>query len=673
MSRWLKGLNPEQRRAVEAVEGPLLVLAGAGSGKTRVITHRVAHMIASGVGPESILAVTFTNKAAAEMRARLQSMVGRAASGVIMSTFHSLGLMMLREERRRRRRNARFVVYDQGDQIACLRDLLRRVRPGASLDLVSLLARISAFKNRFLSAGDLPASDDPYDSAAAALYPLYTEALDSFAAVDFDDLICEPTRMMERSRECRQRWSARFCYVLVDEYQDSNAAQLRMLRALAGEHRNLCVVGDDDQSIYGWRGAEVQNILRFEQHFPGCQVIRLERNYRSVGSVLALANEVIAANTARHPKRLLPTREKGQPVRLVVLEDGEAEAAFVADSIREALDPGRRAPADVAVLYRSNSLARALESALRERRIAYRVVGGKSFFDRKEVKDLLAYLRLAVNPADAISLRRVINYPHRGIGAATVARLASWAEQRGQSLWQAAESAQAALDDARSAAAVTAFVELVRRARKRLGRGDLAAGARELVDEIGLHDEIAAGCRSGKAIEMRWGAVCELVDGLQAYTERATRPTLREFLGQVSLLELDADASEDGSAEGRVTLSTLHGAKGLEFGLVFLVGMEEGLLPHERVVHPRIDEAGQADLAEERRLCYVGVTRARDELVLTRAARRTHRGRGRERAPSRFIAGLPDGLLAVEDRTEPLGEDQARERLARIRAMLEDE
>ena len=419
MHRWLKGLNEQQATAVQTIRGPLLVLAGAGSGKTRVITHRIAYMIDQGIDAANILAVTFTNKAAAEMRERLSAMVGKDASDVTMSTFHSLGLMMLRQEAKRSKRSTRFVVYDAGDQMALLRELASSLRFDRSFDLGAIAARLSSWKTSFVEPGQEYTGDDPYRVAASAFYAPYEDALENLQAVDFDDLIVKPTRMMEKSEKCRNRWSDKFRWVLVDEYQDTNDAQLRMLRALAGQHRNLCVVGDDDQSIYAWRGAQVKNILNFGRDFPACKKVHLSKNYRSTARILTLANHVIAENQDRHPKQMQAVRGQGRDVRMVVCEDAEKEAHWVAEQIKARIDSRQVEPSEVAVLYRSNLLARAMETALRAQQIEYRLVGGKSFFERKEVKDLIAYLRFCLNQSDSISLRRIINFPPRGIGPTT--------------------------------------------------------------------------------------------------------------------------------------------------------------------------------------------------------------------------------------------------------------
>jgi DNA helicase-2/ATP-dependent DNA helicase PcrA len=641
MSRWLSNLNPEQREAVETIEGPLLVLAGAGSGKTRVITHRIAYMIDRGIDPEHILGVTFTNKAAEEMRQRLSGMVGPAAQKVTLSTFHALGLAMLRAEAARRQRSGRLAVFDTGDQLACLRDIGRRVHLERSLDLGAILTRISALKNAFVDPSRVKVdSDDEYTQAAALLYPHYQEQLEAYAAVDFDDLVCEPCRLMERSRACRARWSERYAHVLVDEYQDTNAAQLRMLRAIAGLHRNLCVVGDDDQSIYGWRGAQVENILRFEKDFPGAKVVYLERNYRSVGSVLALANAVIARNKKRHEKKLAPAREQGAAARLVACTDGDAEASWIANHIREALNHGLR-PAEVAVLYRSNLFSRDLETALRAEGIHYRVLGGQAFFDSKEVKDLLAYLRVCAHPADEISLRRIINSPPRGIGLKTVAALSRWAEENGVSFHKALSQAEAVVGG-KPAAAIKSFLELIRRARARFRDGrQLAPGLRALLDELQLEQAVQQSSTNVKVIDKRLAHLRGMVDGLRSYCERAPSPSLDDYLNRVALASSDADL-EDLPGD-RVTLSTLHGAKGLEFRLVILAGVE----------------------------FYVGITRAMDELVLTRVGERLVRGKPQPRTPSRFLDGIGSDLLAEEDLCRAVTNEEVQSAVADLLAKLE--
>ncbi len=671
MSRWLKNLNKEQCEAVQTLEGPLLVLAGAGSGKTRVITHRIAHMMEHSIPGKNILGMTFTNKAAGEMRERLLAMVGREARSVTLSTFHSLGLHILRTEAKRKKRPQPFTIFETGDQLGVLRDITRQRQLDRGYDMGAILARISAWKNDFVEPGNTPHSNDPYDEAAAELYPRYVELMRSYRAVDFDDLICEPARMLERDKACRERWAGLFAHVLVDEYQDTNPAQFRLLTAIAGAHRNLCVVGDDDQSIYGWRGADVRNILRFEQDFPGAKVIYLMTNYRSVGSVLDAANCVIAENADRHPKRLEPARGQGIRVRLAISSDGDHEAAWVAQTIREMYDHGRRKFSDMAILYRSNILAKDLETELRTNRVPYRVLGGTSYYDRKEVKDLVAYLKLAANPRDELSLRRVINNPPRGIGPKTVEQLSEWAEGNSKSLYQALDHAEEIIGAGeRRARAVTGFKELIDRTAGGLRRkGNLNAATGKLVQELNLQEEFRKSSESDKVLERRWGFVTDFQDGVDRFCQQSDKPTLREYLGRLALLDMDTPKeAEDSGSE--VTLCTLHSSKGLEFPVVFLIGLEEGLLPHDRTLNPQATDAVIGDIAEERRLCYVGMTRAMDELVLTRCKTRVVRGRLQDRAPSRFLEAVPEDSLDVDDLTLQASDDQVTSMMDDLRSKL---
>ncbi|MFH2006118.1 MAG: UvrD-helicase domain-containing protein [bacterium] len=673
MSRWLKNLNPEQRAAVLHTEGPLLVLAGAGSGKTRVITHRIAHLLEKGVEAENILGVTFTNKAAGEMRERLRAMVGAAARGVMLSTFHSLGLHILRAEAGRKPRAKPFTIFETGDQLSVLRDITRQTRLGKGYDLGAVLTRISNWKNGFVEPKDVKVGEDAYeyDQAAALLYPRYVELLNAYRAVDFDDLICKPTLLLEGCGACRKRWAGRFRYVLVDEYQDTNPAQFRLLHAIAGMHRNVCVVGDDDQSIYGWRGADVRNILQFERDFPGAEVVTLTRNYRSVGSVLEAANRVIAENPERHPKQLEPARGQGPRVKLTITSDAEHEAAWVAQTIRELFDRRRYRFDEIAVLYRSNIQTRDLETELRTNRVPYRMLGGTAYYDRKEVKDLVAYLKLCANPRDEISLRRVINSPPRGIGPRTLEKLSTWAEDHGKSLYQALGHAEEAIGpEDRCAAAVSDFRALIDRNAGRMRRkGNLPAATSKLVEELNLHEELKKSSESAKVLERRLGFVQDFQDGVERFCGRSANPTLQAYLSQLALIDLETD-QDDGAADTQVTLSTLHGSKGLEFPVVFLIGLEEGLLPHDRTLNPQVTDAVTGDVAEERRLCYVGMTRAMDELVLSRAKARRVRGKLVDRTPSRFLDALDPASLEIEDLTRQASPEDVDSMMDELRAKL---
>jgi DNA helicase-2/ATP-dependent DNA helicase PcrA len=651
-------LNRPQLEAVEHGDGPLLVLAGAGSGKTRVITHRIVRLVQRGIPPGAIVALTFTNKAAAEMRERVSAMLGRSSGardrggrspGLTVSTFHSFGLNVLGLEREAV--GGRFTIFDQGDQTALVKQLLRAAGADRAFDAQAVLARISTAKNAFLEPSELPErSGDEYDEIAKVVFPRYQAALAQYRAFDFDDLVCEVARMWRRRPDVCARWQDQFLHVLVDEYQDTNRAQLELLRLLCARRRNICAVGDDDQAIYGWRGAEVGNILDFERHFEGARVIKLEQNYRSRAPILGVANAVIAKRTdAKWRKVLFTERPGGARVKLAVASTPEAEASWVAREVRRTLREEGRRPQEVAILYRSNGQSRLLEEALREHGVSHRVVGGMQFFERKEVKDILAYLKVALNPADEISLRRIINYPARGIGETTFEKLVGHAHARGWSLMQAVERVDA-LDDVGAAArdGCHALERALVDARQELvsGRKPPSEVARTIAERVALKAEIDGSSPTGDAAAKRWANV-EGVLGTLARREAREGSKLDGLSAFLQLLTMDVESSAEDSKDV-VTLSTLHGSKGLEFEVVFLVGCEEGYLPHSRTLETRATDAigeGGADLEEERRLFYVGVTRARERLVLTRAKARALRGKAAPRTPSRFLMDLPSELL----------------------------
>jgi DNA helicase-2/ATP-dependent DNA helicase PcrA len=640
----LSTLNPPQREAVTTAEGPLLVLAGAGSGKTRVIAHRVAFLLALGVPGESILAVTFTNRASEEMRDRVAALSGRAGAAVRVSTFHAFGLSLLREEHGSAGLPRRFAVADAGDQLALLRRCMREVSvDDRRFDAQRVLALVSRAKN----AGKKrivprPAGQgDDYDLAAAEILPRYQRALRARQAVDFDDLVALPVALLAGDAGLRARWAGRFRALLVDEYQDTNAAQLELLRLLAGERRNVCAVGDDDQAIYGWRGAEVKNILRFERHFPGARVVRLEQNYRSTGSILACANGVIAKNPRRRPKRLWTEAGEGAPVRVVALPTEEEEARFVASEIARLRGEGRPL-SHFAVLYRLNAQSRPVEEALREARMPYVVHGGPAFFDRAEVRDLLAYLKVCAAPEDEISLARIVNVPARGIGDVSLERLQAWAAERGIALLEALGRAGEVPDLPRGAAErMAGLAALLDRYRARFAHEDPAGTARALVAEVDLLAHARGTVRSVEAGTRKVEALEGLLRSLEAHGRSGRRATLASFLER---LALDSRTEEDPAAGDGVSLLTLHAAKGLEFPVVFLLGLEEDLLPAAAM-------QGEArDLEEERRLAYVGITRARERLTLTRVEARIRRGKLLPRTPSRFLDDLPPG---AHERVDP--------------------
>ena len=661
------GLNPSQQAAVEHLAGPMLVLAGAGSGKTRVVTHRIARLIERGTPARSILAVTFTNKAAAEMRERVVALIDRkVAKELAVSTFHRFGLDVLGAETRALGlRGTAFAIFDQADQTGVIREILRDMKLGKNYDVAAILARISNAKNAFLTAEEWEEAQrngkgvDDYDEVSMLVYPRYQAALRSFQAYDFDDLICEVVRLFQRRPDVLARWQTRFRQVIVDEYQDTNRAQLELTRLIGGEHRNVMVVGDDDQSIYAWRGADVRNILDFEEHFPGAKVVKLEHNYRSVRGVLDVANAVLAKGTGRrHGKTLIATRESDERIQVVIAADPEVEASCVAAEIQRLLEREAVRPREIAVLYRSNQQAVPIEAALKERGIPIRTIGGQQFYERKEVKDLIAYLRVILNPGDEMALRRIINYPARGIGDVALERIATYATAHDLTLWAVVCRPHAVLDLPTVAMeGCRALVRLVEAMRLRLETFSPASVARAVVGEIGLKEDITAGSTSNQAAARRWGNIEGLLNVFFRREEqgKGDRARFAEFL---RLLALRQDNEEEEVAD-RITLSTVHGAKGLEWGHVFLIGLEEGLMPHARTIDERATDAtpdGDAatSLEEERRLFYVAVTRARDRLWLSRAKVRGQRGKPVPRTPSRFLLDIPPELYDEREEESPV-------------------
>jgi DNA helicase-2/ATP-dependent DNA helicase PcrA len=632
---WLQGLNPEQRRAVETTEGPLLILAGAGSGKTRTLTHRIAYLMKGlGVAPDRILAFTFTNKAAQEMRERVAALVGADARSMWIGTFHATAVRMLREGMPLLGRDPRFLVYDADDSRAVMRDVVRELNwDERQWTPQALLAQVSRAKNQ--CQGPEAVDDGSFlGRRVAEAYRRYQAKLEQVNAVDFDDLILLAVRLLETVPEGRERFGSRFQYVLVDEYQDTNHAQYRLIRALAATHRNLCVVGDDDQSIYGWRGADVRNILEFQQDFPDAVVIRLEENYRSTACILGAANSVVRNNRSRLGKELWTRRPHGAKVKVLEAADEEAEAWFVAQAIHDLVRTGRK-PGDIAVLYRTNAQSRALELALSRTGIPYRLVGGARFYERKEVKDLIAYLRVTYNPDDDMSLARIVNVPRRGIGEVALARLRAYAADAGISLTAALAEAHRVPGLAPPAArAAQQLAELMDGWRRRQGT-PLADLVLQVAEESGLAPALRA--ERTQDAEDRLNNLGELASEAKRFQDQQGSDDLGEFLGWIALVtDLDS-AKTDGQG---VWLMTLHSAKGLEFPVVFLTGLEEGVFPHLRAM-----EGGDDELEEERRLMYVGITRAQDLLTLTYARQRTMMGRTAMNPVSRFLSEIPEDVL----------------------------
>lgn len=640
-------LNPAQREAALHVHGPLLVLAGAGSGKTRVITHRMANLLRVGIPPRQVGALTFTNKAAGEMHDRVATLLAdmghgpSAAKELTVSTFHSFGLEFLRKEESAA--GGRFAIYDQGDVQAIVRESLKSLVTGKTYDVAAIVARISKLKNAFIDPEQFEPKDDDYDVITHMVYPRYVAAMRNFRAFDFDDLICEVVRILRTREDVRLRWQERMGFWMVDEYQDTNGAQLELLRLLVGPRKNVCVVGDDDQSIYGWRGAEARNITDFEDHFPGALVVKLEQNYRSRAPILTLANAVLEKRAERkYPKVLTTAQLGGDAPRFLISPSAEAEADWIAAEIRQLVSDNHRKPKDFAILYRSNLLAEALEEALREQRVVYKVFGGQSVYEKKEVKDVLAYLRVVLAPHDDLSLRRVVNFPPRGMGETTLEVVASHALARGWTLHDALDRLQSI--DGVSAAARTGserFLSLLVDARRALAGGTKpSVVARSLVASAQIREHITTTSK-GNEFERRWGNIEWLFRVLEKKERAGTlgpgAAAFAQVLQQLSLSFKD----DDGEAGDFVTLSTLHGSKGLEWEVVFLVGCEEGYLPHQRTLEVRATDAISTDVEEERRLFYVGVTRARERLYLARCDQRMVRGRQMPRAASRFLADLP--------------------------------
>jgi DNA helicase-2/ATP-dependent DNA helicase PcrA len=633
--QYLADLNPSQREAVLATEGPLLVIAGAGSGKTRVLTYRVAHLInAVGAKPNEILAITFTNKAAGEMKERLQKLLGASGRGLWILTFHAACGRILRREAQRLGYRSNFTIYDQADQIRLVKQCLEELeRDPKRFTPRGIHNQISQAKNRLVHPDDYAARVQSfYDQTVADVYQLYQRRLFASNAVDFDDLLMLTVDVLERFPEAREKWQNAFRYVLVDEYQDTNHAQYRLLQLLAKTHMNVCAVGDPDQSIYAFRGADINNILDFERDFPGTSTIALEQNYRSTNAILGAANSVISNNRERKPKELFSELGEGESVRAIEVEDEHAEARFVAAEIALLVEQGFSGD-EIGVFYRTNAQSRVLEDVLVRQGVAYQVIGGPKFYERAEIKDAIAYLQVIDNPYDAVSLQRIANRPRRGIGDASLARMQSWADAQGRSLWEATEFAEEAGVGAAPLRAVQQFRTLM----QSLQSGALELPVAELVERTLERSGYLDALEAERTIEAqgRTENLQELVGVAREYQETADEPSLSHFLQEISLYS-DQDALR--GEESLVTLMTLHNAKGLEFRAVYLIGMEEGIFPHAR----SIEEQG---IEEERRLCYVGMTRAKELLTLTHASSRSLWGSRGYNLPSRFLDELP---VAVE-------------------------
>jgi DNA helicase-2/ATP-dependent DNA helicase PcrA len=645
----LESLNEKQREAVLATDGPLLILAGAGSGKTRVIVHRIAHLLHAGKArPEEIFAVTFTNKAAGEMKSRVAELLGAESIGAWVSTFHSLGLRILRIEGERLGYRRGFVIYDDDDQIALVKDLLREESvDDKAFPPRRVLSAISNAKNLLVPPERFEASNLAFGSRTLArLYGRYLERLKAANALDFDDLIVLTLRLLENDEDVSRRWSGRCRYLLVDEYQDTNHSQYRLIRALSQVHGNVCCVGDEDQSIYRFRGADINNILSFERDFPGTRIVKLEQNYRSSQVILEAASAVVANNRGRIGKTLWTQNDPGPPVDLFCAADDIEESHFVA----EAVSGPDREPAEFAILYRTKAQSRLFEEALSRRGIPYLIIGGLRFYERREIKDLIAYLRVLLNPDDEVSWKRIINVPPREIGKGTTAVLEEIAQQENRS---PVDAARLALDrsvlTARGEKALRSFMHLLEDLRGAMAEQEAGDFLSHLIERIGYREYLERD--DPQEAESRLENVDELVAALGEMAGGIEG--IQEFLERTALLS----EVENVRGAGGVSMMTLHCAKGLEFPIVFLAGMEENLFPH---AHSREEPD---DVEEERRLCYVGMTRAKQRLVLTRAVSRRPFGRSQFNEPSRFLEEIPQHLIRdVSRRAVPRPPRPLRER-----------
>ncbi|HZY31195.1 MAG TPA: UvrD-helicase domain-containing protein [Candidatus Methylomirabilis sp.] len=638
----LADLNPKQEEAVLHTEGPLLVLAGAGSGKTRVITRRIAYLIGCcGVAPWNILAVTFTNKAADEMKRRVGDLLGQEGMTVWVGTFHSTCVRILRKHGGAMGLRGSFVIYDEGDQLSLMRDCLRAVGLSeGSLNPRAVLSRISRAKNDLLSPEEYAlVANDHMEERTSRLYRMYQDRLEGLQALDFDDLLIGTVRLFERHPEVLAAYHDLWRYILVDEYQDTNHAQYRLIQLLASKHGNLCVVGDDDQSIYKWRGADLNNILDFERDHHGAAVVRLEQNSRSTQRILEGAASVVAHNAGRKGKTLWTDNDAGEPIVLYRSLDEADEAVFAVRTIRTQVAEDGAAYDDYAIFYRTNAQSRILEDALRQALIPYTIVGGLRFYDRKEIKDLLAYLRWVVNPADMVSFKRIVNAPARGIGPATVAKLELFAVQDKTTIWEACQRAvREKLLTSKQRAAMDGLLRLIEGVRAKSTITPLPELIAELITASGYAEELQT--EGTPEAQSRLENLKELVTAAQEFVERHEEVGLQAFLDSAALI-----SDIDGYAEGRgaVTLMTLHMAKGLEFSTVFMVGMEEGIFPHAHAL------ADERELEEERRLCYVGMTRAKRRLYLVSARQRRLYASKSFNLSSRFLEEIPPEVLEVRD------------------------
>lgn len=639
----LKGMNKEQEEAVKTTEGPLLIMAGAGSGKTRVLTHRIAYLvIEKQVYPSKILAITFTNKAAREMRERIDGLLGNGTGqSMWVSTFHSMCVRILRRDIDRIGYNKNFSILDTSDQLTVIKSALKELNIDSKrFDPRSMLNAISSAKNECIDVKQYQAQvneSNPYERTVAQVYENYQKRLRKNQSLDFDDLIMQTIRLFEEVPEVLEYYQNRFQYIHVDEYQDTNHSQYRLVQMLAKKFKNICVVGDSDQSIYRWRGADIKNILSFEKDYPTAKVIMLEQNYRSTSRILQAANDVIKNNTSRYPKELRTDNEEGEKISFYRTYDEKQEAQFVVKTIQELMETENRTLDDFAILYRTNAQSRVMEEMLVKSNMGYTIVGGTKFYDRKEIKDLLAYLRLIANNDDDLSLARIINEPKRSIGATSFERMAQYAIDQDRSIFDALKEADFMGLSAKATNSVIAFQTMISNFTKMQEFVSVTELVEEVLDKSGYRDML----KSEKTIEAesRLENIDEFLTVTKAFEEQSEDKSLVAFLTDLALIsDIDSLDKEDES-KGSIVLMTMHSAKGLEFPVVFIIGMEENIFPHSRSLQD------EDEMEEERRLCYVGITRAEQRLYLTCAQSRTIFGRSSFNRPSRFLQEIGTEIM----------------------------
>ncbi|MBR3121313.1 MULTISPECIES: DNA helicase PcrA [Oceanobacillus] len=640
-------LNKEQQEAVRHTEGPLLIMAGAGSGKTRVLTHRIAYLMdEKEVSPRNILAITFTNKAAREMKDRVSRLVGAQGEQMWVSTFHSMCVRILRRDIDRIGYSSSFTILDSSDQLSVIKQVLKNLNMDPKkFDPRAMLGQISTAKNELITDEEFSKhAGNFYDRQVAQVYEGYQKMLRKNQSLDFDDLIMQTIHLFQRIPEVLEYYQRRFQYIHVDEYQDTNHAQYYLVKQLASRYQNLCVVGDSDQSIYRWRGADIKNILSFENDYPSAKTVFLEQNYRSTKSILAAANKVIGNNAGRKPKNLWTENDEGQKISYFQGATEQEEALYITDKIQELTRNKEYSPSEVAVLYRTNAQSRAIEDTLLKSGISYQMVGGMRFYDRKEIKDMVAYLRLITNPDDDLSFERVVNEPKRGIGKTSVERLRAYAAEHGISFYEAVKEVDFTGVSGKAANALAAFGNLIKTLNQQQDFLTATDMVQAVLERTG-YEEMLLNEKSIEA-QSRLENLEEFMTVTKDFEETSEDKTLISFLTDLALIaDIDRVDEEDPDNEEKITLMTLHAAKGLEFPVVFLIGMEENVFPHSRSL---MDEE---EMQEERRLAYVGITRAEKELYLTHAKMRTLYGRTNMNPISRFINEIPRELIEGMEET----------------------